>query len=86
MRIKLKKLTNMSLLFFLARANSFYLADIENISEWTEKDFETLIYSAHLCHIAPTLGITLQCYFFLQIYHKYPDLSLRLLQEKYLYW
>lgn len=62
-RLKTANQTNISLLLFLARANFFHLANMENLSEWTEKDFDKLICSAHLCHIAPTLAITLRCYF-----------------------
>lgn len=62
-RLKTAKQTNISLLFFLARANVFHLADMENLNEWREKDFDVLICSAHLCHIAPTLAKILQCYF-----------------------
>lgn len=61
-RLKPAKQTNGSLLFFLANENSFHLADAENQSEWTEKFFDTLICSAHICRTASMLGITVQSY------------------------
>lgn len=45
--------------FVLANANSFHLMDMENQSEWAEKFFDMLICSAHICHTALMLGITL---------------------------
>lgn len=61
-RLKPAKQTNRSLLFLLANANFLHLAAMENLSEWTEEYFYMLICSAHLRHISPMLGITLQCY------------------------